>query len=211
MKSEKVPTWSATSMPPFQSLHELGIGLLFDGQRLDSLCSGDAFIEVSGNVGVDLSYLMVQIEEPSLEEGEEYDYNGHYQEYQSGELHVYSQHDNRCAYYVKRKVCAVEELPGEKLAYPGGIAHYPGVDVSHAVLIVVVEAELLKMREGPVSHVAVHAHLCGKAASDSEIADYGCGHDQRYIYQRKRNYALKGGFSYEIVQRIFLEHRSQYV
>ena len=120
-------------------LHELLVGLFLDGQGLDGLGPGYSLVEVSRDGGVYLPDLVMQIEEPSLEEGEKHDDHGHHQEYQPGEFHVDAQHYNRSAQHIKRKIRSVEELPGEELTYPRGIAHDPCVDVAHAVLIVVVE------------------------------------------------------------------------
>ena len=133
----------------------------------------------------------MQVEEPSLEEGEKHDDHGHHQEYQPGEFHIDAQHYNRSAQHIKRKIRSVEELPGEELTYPRGIAHDPCVDVAHAVLIVVIEGQFLQVGEGLIPHIPVHADLGGKTSLDSEVADYSRQYYEKHVYKRERNYAVK--------------------
>ena len=125
--------------------HELSVGLFFDGKGFDRLGAGNAFVKVTCDVRIDLPYLVMQIKQPSLEESEEHHNDRYHEEYQPREFHVYSKHYNSCAQYEQCEVRSIEKLPGEEFSDPGSIAHYPGVDVSHTVLIIVIKAQFLEM------------------------------------------------------------------
>ena len=186
--------------------HEVAVDLLLDRKRLDGLRSGNPLVKVSGDLRIDLPDLMVQVEQPALEHREKHCDDGHHQEHIARQFRIDAEHHDRRTQDVQQEVDAVEQLPGKQLADAAGVADDPRMDVAHAVLVIVVEGELLQMRKSLVAHIPVQAQLRGEADAHAHVGDGRRRHDEKRIQQCIGPNALQRAGLYEVVQREFLQH-----
>ena len=139
--------------------HEALGHFVLDGQGFNGLCAGNALVEVAGNPGIDFTHFPVHANELFLEKGEQHHQHRQNQQHQSRQAGVQGNHHRRGTHQIGNVPHAVHQRPGGQRADAGGIAHDPGVDVAHAVLVKVGKGQGLQMPEGGFPQIPVDADL----------------------------------------------------
>ena len=179
--------------------------LLLDHQGLDGPGAGDALVEVAGDLGVQLPDLPVGLGETCLKQAEEQHRQGQHCDDQQGESGVDGKHHHHRAHHIADLPEAFQHGPGHQGADTLGIGHDPGVDVTHAVLVVVGEGQGLQMGEGGVAQVPVHPHLDLHAVHGGDVVEQRAAADQREIEDHEEHDGVQGPLADEVVQGIALE------
>ena len=101
----------------------------------------------------------------------------------------------------------VHQRPGSQGSDPPGIAHDPGMDIAHAVLIEITEGKGLEMIEGSGAQIPVNGNLRGHGSPAGDIIHDGGkqnGADIQNNIPGKRIHRIAGN---KMIQGIALEQR----
>ena len=172
---------------------------LFDGQGFDGFCTGDALIEIACDPGIDLPDLPVHPDELFLEDGEQ-----DHQQRQNGQYHgrkgrIQRYHHRHRAHQIGNSPDAVHQRPTDQTAYPGGIAHKPGVDIAHAVLIKIGKAQGLQVIEACLPQLPVHPHFDDGSQGAGNIVGARSHQNGQKIGNQKGRQGIKGPKPHETV------------
>ena len=140
-----------------------------------------------------------------LEQGEEQHRQRQHRDDQQGEPGIDGEHDHHRAHHIADLPEAVQHGPGHQAADALGVGHDPGVDVAHAVLVVVGEGQGLQMVEGRVAQVPVHPHLDVHAVHGGDVVEHRAAADEREIEDHEPHDGVQGPLADEVVQGIALE------
>ena len=122
---------------PLRILPEIPDNPVLHHQCADGPGPGDTLVEIPGNPGIQLPDLPVQHHQPSLEKPCQQDGYGQKQKKHRRKLGVNPEHDEKHADDVGKVPYQVHEPPGDQRSDAVRIAHDPGVEVSHAVVVVI--------------------------------------------------------------------------
>ena len=90
---------------------------------------------------------------------------GDHQDDEHGQLHIQQQHSDKNAQHIGQGPEHVEQVPGRHGGDAVGIAHDPGVDISHRGHIVVGKGQRLQMDEAGPLQVPPKVHLNAHGAA----------------------------------------------
>ena len=122
-----------------------------------------------------------------------------------GEPGVQDQHDANGPHQVGHMPYPFHQGPGYQRADAGSIAHQPGVNVAHAVLVVVGEGEGLQMLKSPLTQFPVYQHFHGGGQGAGHIVGACGGEYGEQIQQHKGEQGIENAQPDEMVQGVALE------
>ena len=108
---------------------------------------------------IQLPDLPVGVNQLCLEQGKQQGDQGQDHHHQQRQPGIDGQHHRQGAHQIADVPHGVHQGPGDQGADPARVAHHPGMDVSHAVLVEVAEAQGLQMVEGRAPQIPVDADL----------------------------------------------------
>ena len=181
-----------------------GLHLVLDGQGLDSLGAGDAFVKVTGNAGIDLTNLPVDLDKLLLEEGKQDHQKGDNGQHHQGQLGIHDQHHKHHAYKIGDTPDAVYQCPGHEAADAGSIAHEPGMDVAHAILVEIGKRQGLQVLKTGLPQFLVHPHFNDHCQRAGNVVDYRLQDNGHQISNDEKNDGIKGTLADKVVQGIAL-------
>ena len=114
---------------------EMIIHQIFNDQCLDGTGTGDAFVEVAGNGGVELTDLPVASQQMFLKPGNGNHGSRHHQEYQKCQLCLNFKHDHKDEDQIAAIPCQIHHPPGNHLTDLPSITHDTGMQVADIVLV----------------------------------------------------------------------------
>ena len=193
--------------------HVLGLLLeaadhhILDPQGLDAADPGDPLVEVPRDPGIDLPDLPAAPDDLFLKIQDQDRGQGDHDQDIEGQPGVDGQHDPGHPDDIGHIPDHIHHAPGQQLPDPLRVAHGPGVDIAHAVLIEIGKGQGLQVGEGGVAQVPVDRHLDPAALIEAVIIVQLLQNHEQEVEKQEDRQALQGPLRHKVVQGPAVEER----